>query len=141
MAGFIGSPKMNFLPATVHHTGDPGTTLAIAPSVLVHLPGFMIPGESAGTLTLGVRPEHIRLSGTAGLPAQVQTVERLGSESYLHVLTPAGQNLTIRVSGETDCSPDQQIYLDLNPDLLHVFNADGDALRSAPASLPQPLRS
>ena len=101
VAGFIGSPKMNFLPA------------ALLNDLTAH--------------TIGIRPEHICLSDT-GLPATVQLVEHLGSESYIHAQLATGEPITLRLNGETTLIPDQLIHLTFNPNHLHRFNPDGNAL-------------
>ena len=125
VAGFIGSPRMNFLPATVL---DP-TTLLVAGALTLTIPAIAAqPGDS---LTLGVRPEHLLLAASAGLPAHVQTVEHLGSESYLHLSVETGETITARVNGGTTIRPDDQVHLDLNPSTIHLFNEHGAAISTS----------
>ena len=128
VAGFIGSPRMNFLEAIVKTQ----TSVAIAGNFLLTVP--TLNSQPSGTITLGIRPEHIAVSSEAGLPATVQTVEHLGSESYLHVQTASGAPLTIRVSGETKIQPDQIIALSFDPNHLHLFNSMGEAIHFRSAS-------
>ena len=133
VAGFIGSPRMNFLPATVTASIPDRTTLLIAGVLPLTLPALAVtPGDA---LTLGVRPEHLILAASAGLSASVQTVEHLGSESYLHLSLDSGETLTARVLGETTIRPDDPVHLALDPSAIHLFNQHGVAI---PASPPQP---
>ncbi len=128
VAGFIGSPRMNFLEATVRQTVPDGVVTALTSGATLHVPvnsGMAAPGDQ---VTLGIRPEHISLTAADGLSAQVQTVEHLGSESYLHLNTGSGESLTMRVNGETSVRPDEQVQLQMEPRFLHLFDRNGNAI-------------
>ena len=127
VAGFIGSPRMNFLPASVERADALGVTLMLASGARIDAPAFAEAGVGE-SITLGVRPEHIRLTDAGGVAAQVQAVEHLGGESYLHVQTATGEALTVRVNGETEVRVDQTVHLGFDPRSIHVFNAAGDSL-------------
>ncbi len=130
VAGFIGSPRMNFLDAVVTHAGPSAITVTIGAQTTLTLPAPST--VSLGDkLTVGVRPEHLlpAAAGPETLPVQVQLVEHLGSESYLHLDTTSGDRLTVRVSGSTEILPDQHLHLRLDPDFLHLFDSDGNNLR------------
>ncbi len=131
VAGFIGSPRMNFLEAVVTQTNPSDMTVTLAGNTTVDLPLTSASIQPGDKLTLGIRPEHLTLApaGAKTLPAQVGAVEHLGSESYLHLHASSGEPLTVRVNGETDVVPDQHIHLNLHPKFLHLFNAEGDSLR------------
>ena len=74
VAGFIGSPRMNFMPG---HVTDAGVAVAGLGIVAVSRPGL-----AAGTpVTLGIRPEHVQLE-PGGTAAAVETIEQLGGLSY-----------------------------------------------------------
>ncbi len=99
VAGFIGSPRMNFLPVKV-------TAIAID-QVQVRLPNdqrIWLPVESAGVqvgsdMSLGIRPKHRLSSDIADvtLEGEVQVVEQLGNETQIHIQIPAiRQNLVYR---------------------------------------------
>ena len=128
VAGFIGSPRMNFLAATVHSEGTGSSHLLVCDSTRIHAPA--IPAAIGDQVTLGIRPEHLQIVTVGGLPAQVQVVEHLGGESYLHLQTSTGEPLTVRVNGETDVRLDQQIHLRPDPAHVHVFDGEGRALRA-----------
>ena len=89
VAGFIGSPSMNLFDADVVDGK-------------VDLDGMRVPApEGSGSrVTIGVRPEHLRLAaGGEGMHAVVDLVEELGADSYLHCSTPDGHPLVYRAEG------------------------------------------
>jgi multiple sugar transport system ATP-binding protein len=100
VAGFIGSPKMNFI------GGDEA--------------------RRAGAETLGIRPEHIALTASdARWSGSVRHAERLGSDTYLYVRTQSAGELTIRVVGETAAAVGDNIGLAPLPAALHRFDDNG----------------
>ncbi|SLN35270.1 Maltose/maltodextrin import ATP-binding protein MalK [Falsiruegeria litorea R37] len=101
VAGFIGSPKMNFL------KGD----------------------EAAkhGASTIGIRPEHIDVSLTQGAwKGRVGVAEHLGSDTFIHVHdTGLADVLTVRVIGDVSVKHGDTIYLTPQGDQIHKFDAEG----------------
>ncbi len=129
VAGFIGSPRMNFLETSVQQTDSAGMELAFAGGATLHVPlnsGTVAIGDK---VTLGIRPEHITLIDAGGILGQVQTVEHLGSESYLQVSIASGELLTIKLNGETRIRPDQQVKIEMEPRFLHSFDRTGNSLK------------
>jgi len=130
VAGFIGSPKMNFLsgslvsaaPDMAHirlHTGEHITACVDAQG--------LNPGQS---VTVGLRPEHARL-GDAGayVVRSVRWQERLGDSTYLYMDGEADQDgLVVRAAGRMAAQPGQRVAISLPADELHVFDAQGQAL-------------
>ncbi|MCF1612643.1 maltose/maltodextrin ABC transporter ATP-binding protein MalK, partial [Serratia marcescens] len=99
VAGFIGSPKMNFLPVKVTAAQPQQVQVELPNRQLVWLP---VEGEGVqpgANLSLGIRPEHL-LPGEASevrLTGDVQVVEQLGNETQIHIQIPAiRQNLVYR---------------------------------------------
>lgn len=146
VAGFLGSPRMNFLPA---HLQTPGETSLVDTLVwgITPLP-FDSSNLAAGTpLSLGIRPEHVALkaaNGTAGVV--VTAVEYLGSETYVHLETGQDEPLICRCEVSAGWQAGDRVELQLDIDNLHLFDADGTALRRHPKAietLPDgvPLRS
>lgn len=127
VAGFIGSPRMNFLPATVKTTDASGMTFDVS-GCRFQSSLRCDTAQPGDAITLGMRPEHIVFSKSAGIPAEIQVVEHLGSESYLHLQTAAGALVTTRVNGVTERSAGERVQLAIEPSLLHLFAADGDNL-------------
>ncbi len=120
VAGFFGTPAMNFLSAEIIKKGD---------ALQVHGEGFSLPAhKTAGEhdkLTVGIRPEAISLKGEEGAPsiqANVQLREVLGAEALLHVDSPAGE-LTIRTDAHAPAREGDNLTLYIPPDALHLFDA------------------
>ena len=102
VAGFIGSPKMNFI------TGAP------AAAYKAH--------------TVGVRPEHFTISNSSGeISGTVEYTEVLGSDSFLYIKTPHGL-LTAREEGQTAFRPGDTAYLAPASARVHRFGEDGKRL-------------
>src|SRR6185312_4111067 len=122
VAGFIGAPAMNLLPATL---AGGGTALRLDCGPLVPLDGAW-GGPDGRRLTVGVRPEEVEL-GEGGLSMAVELVERLGSESLVHGrVAGAGavgnETLVVKLPGPVAVSG--TIPLILPAARLHVFDGD-----------------
>ncbi|MFM7335522.1 MAG: ABC transporter ATP-binding protein [Tabrizicola sp.] len=119
VAGFIGAPAMNFLPVELREgqVVVEGVTLGAAP---------------AGTVKLGIRPEHLvlRPAGQGQLSATVSLTETLGGDAYLYVRLAGGQTLVVRAEGDTTLDHGAVIGLDLPPKRQHHFAVDGRTLAS-----------
>jgi multiple sugar transport system ATP-binding protein len=106
VAGFIGSPRMNF-----------------------------IDGAAAGKFgapVIGVRPEHMSISKTAGAwKGRVGVAEHLGSDTFLHVHVDGAGLLTVRVGGEQDVSHGDEVWLVPDPSRIYRFDGAGLALPRA----------
>jgi multiple sugar transport system ATP-binding protein len=107
VAGFIGSPQMNFL-----KSGKLGLS----------------------SDTLGIRPEHLSLDHGAGaepgrIPGRVSHVEKLGGETLVYVHTEDHGLLTVRLFGEQDYAVDEAVGMRLDPARLFHFDAEGQRLR------------
>jgi multiple sugar transport system ATP-binding protein len=142
VAGFIGSPQMNFLPVTaasapaeaVVHLSD-GTPVPVPP--LRSSPG--------AALTLGLRPEHLCV-GEAGWPGTVQVVEQLGESHLLHVALATGTLVCVRGTGDAPCREGDAVCVvpatlpSPHPGILHLFNAGGESVlsRAYSAHIPTP---
>jgi len=114
-AGFIGSPAMNFLPGRM----EAGTYF----SESLEIPFDQLKGETRATVTLGVRPEHLRLEAAANaivLPVVLEVVEQLGNESLLYFQLE-GRQWIARVSSNDDFQPASTLELHLHPEDLHLF--------------------
>ncbi len=132
VAGFIGSPKMNLLPATVTAAGTDraevtlgdGTRLAAIVDARAAKPGDKV--------TLGIRPEHMELGGgIAGVfsaDGRASYVEQLGESSYLYLELPgiAGA-VTVRQDGDTSVAPGETVSVVFPEQHCHLFDAAGRA--------------
>ena len=83
VAGFIGSPKMNFLPAKVTASDQNGATVQLQSGSTLTIAVQAGRLKAGDTVTLGVRPEHLRPAESGELLGEVMVVERLGGETFL----------------------------------------------------------
>lgn len=136
VAGFIGSPRMNFLPVKSGWPTSTEQTLTLPGGSTLTLPVASMSEETKGEITnLGIRPEHISFVTEDGLAAKVQMVERLGGESYVYVETPDLHRLVVRSTGEVDLKVGQQVYLSFNLAFLHLFDEHGNTMPRPGVSL------
>lgn len=141
VAGFLGSPRMNFLLARLQAPGE--TSLVDSPVLgMTSLP-FDSSNLAAGTLlSLGIRPEHVSLKSAEGAAGIVVTaVEYLGSETYVHLETGQDEPLISRCEVHAGWQVGDRVELQLDIDNLHLFDADGTALKRHPHAIETvPLR-
>ena len=125
VAGFIGSPAMNFLAATVKRKDV--LALADRQELKVKLPLSCKPGD---VVTLGCRPEHMSLGGsnTHKLNGTIDLIERLGESGFAHVRLPSGQTVIAEVRGDPRTGSGQTAKLSFASDHIHIFNAEGRRL-------------
>jgi multiple sugar transport system ATP-binding protein len=128
VAGFIGSPKMNFLPARVTSVTDGVTIVQLAGGASLAVP--VRPGRQkvGDAVTLGVRPEHMRLAGEGELMSEVMVVERLGGETYLYTQLEDGAMLIVQADGEIPTGVHERVAIRLDPATCHLFDSDGMAI-------------
>jgi multiple sugar transport system ATP-binding protein len=120
VAGFIGSPPMNLLPAELRNG-------------VLHVEGAELRPERPlgrdGAVTIGVRPAALRIAAT-GLPARVYLVEDLGDTTIVD-LDVAGQVIKLRTEQRPNVREGDQVHVAMPADALHVFERDGGARRDA----------
>ena len=117
VAGFIGSPAMNFLEATVNAQGAVDVpALKTSVAVPVDLP-------PAGTkVTLGIRPEHIEVS--AGDTMSIELTEALGGVSYDYIHADTGERLIVEERGDHRSAPGARVSLSFDPARAYLFDAE-----------------
>ena len=132
VAGFIGSPKMNFLDGTLVRAGADGATVKLAGGVEVRaaVDATSLPSGAADNarVTLGIRPEHIVLADAgsdadmARIPVDVALVEHLGEGTLVYVKLPGISELIVcRTEGTTRVKEGQKIDLGLPANECHLF--------------------
>src|SRR6202022_3979333 len=128
VAGFIGSPKMNFLGGTVTGAKDGVVSVRLAGGGAIDVP--VEARVNGGTeVTLGIRPEHFKVVADGGLlRGEVLVVERLGGETFLHMKTPTGDLLTVQAGGDSPVSMHDTIGLQASPSDCHLFDQAGLAI-------------
>ena len=109
VAGFIGSPKMNFLDCS-------------------SLPEEIKKLSPKGATTFGIRPEHLRIQDENTLSLQVKTVEQLGSDSYLYGETIDKQEISIKLNSQTTINGGESVKVGFSQSDTHWFNEKGASL-------------
>ena len=131
VAGFIGSPKMNFMDGRISALSATSAWVdipALAPGSF-ELPALRSRPEVGTEVTVGFRPEHIHETGDAyGFQANIVIVEHLGSVSYAYVETPQGARLGLERRGQHDDQPGSSIRLKLEPSRVFAFSKTGERL-------------
>ena len=104
VAGFIGSPKINLIEG--------------------------IEAKKLNASTIGIRPEHIKMSKTEGLwKGTVGVAEHLGSDTFIHIHnTGLLEMMTVRISGDVQVKHGEAIYLTPEKNKIHCFDAVGDRI-------------
>ncbi len=106
VAGFIGSPRMNFIEGPL--------------------------AQAQGAACLGIRPEHLTLAPSGGLwSGDVVMTEALGSDTFVHVATPLAGRLVVRVEGAGLWAPGTPVTVSPRPDMIHAFDPAGQPLPRA----------
>jgi len=118
VAGFIGSPGMNFLPATVRKDGK--TSAFLADGQALALPDGL-PLKDGDALTIGLRPEHIHLTDGGAINAEVEVVEPLGLSTQFYVKL-ANQQVCVFAMGRSNVRPGDMVRLSADPAALHLFD-------------------
>ncbi|MCP5366001.1 MAG: ABC transporter ATP-binding protein [Hyphomicrobiales bacterium] len=104
VAGFIGSPKMNFIEGAE--------------------------AAARNAKTIGVRPEHLRLSTDSGTwKGTIGVSEHLGSDTFFHVAAEGIGNLTVRAPGEVELSYGDTVFVTPEPDKVYAFDDKGQVVR------------
>ena len=122
VAGFIGSPRMNFLDVTADAEG----TVSLPAGGRVTVPAAPARGGDQ-PLTLGIRPEHVVLGGD-NMEGRVVLVERLGSGTLVHLELADGTALTAATDGMTPAQDGERLGIGLPPASCHLFDDAGQAL-------------
>ena len=116
VAGFIGSPAMNFLPGKVQ-----GKTLDIGDGLAVPLPASLSASAQDGDqITFGIRPEHLQIA-SSGLPLMVDSAEALGADSLIHGKLGA-HALVLRCDGHAQYAPGARLSLTPTADKTYFFD-------------------
>ncbi|QQR40907.1 ABC transporter ATP-binding protein [Devosia rhizoryzae] len=130
VAGFIGSPKMNFLQARVVDAGNGHATVALRDHPEARLT-MMVTGVSAGEeVLLGVRPEHFGApnAGDANLTLEIDVAEHLGSTSYVYSRTD-GEPLIIEREESRREIGQGRITVSISASQAYLFNKNGQRIR------------
>ncbi|MFN7662838.1 MAG: ABC transporter ATP-binding protein [Alphaproteobacteria bacterium] len=130
VAGFIGSPKMNFIKVDIATLEDDVVTLRLPhhkslkmPVSLTSLMKDLGPGK---TVELGIRPEHLKEcdSSSALFSGSVQTIENLGSEIYVYIKIAEDQTILMRTGGDKVFKIGDQVSVTVEAPECHLFHLE-----------------
>jgi ABC-type sugar transport system ATPase subunit len=122
VAGFIGSPKMNFLPVSIEEAAS-GPFARGANGKAIALPRTAI----AGPATLGIRPENLTISDAADgfIAARLQLEEHLGEHRLIHAETSHGVEIVAKLPDGRAYPADAMLHFSFDPRHAHLFGPDG----------------
>lgn len=138
VAGFIGSPKMNFLPVTVTEILQNAVTVCIGENQTATLPCNTDSLQVGEILTLGVRPEHFLAGGEAdiNLTVKVDAVEHLGGTTYVYSQF-AGRSIAIEAESELELPRGQEVTFSFDHGRCHLFNSDEQSIQLEKTDSPE----
>ncbi len=125
VAGFIGSPAMNFIPVTLTGQGDRAAARLKDGSV-VPLPGAP---QGEGPWELGIRPEALQVAAEGLTKATAAVVERLGDRTLVYAKLADGTLVIAQDAGKSQVRAGDSIGLTFDTSALHLFDAEGRAVR------------
>jgi multiple sugar transport system ATP-binding protein len=135
VAGFIGSPQMNFLGGSIAVAGGTHAGVRLDASASDLSPATLPLGTSKAVVNqrvwLGIRPEHIVVgpapSSSLPVPVTIERIEQLGAASFLYCALASGEHLTVHAPGQVDHEVGAQITVHLPVTDAHLFDsAEGE---------------
>jgi multiple sugar transport system ATP-binding protein len=124
VAGFIGSPSMNFMDVDVLSVSRDGVTVQAPALDPVTLPGSRQGITANAKAKLGVRPQHLSVTATGEIGAlhgTVALVERLGTETVVNVALTRGGHVVVALAEDKPLAFGSEIALDFDPAQAHLF--------------------
>ena len=141
VAGFIGTPQMNFFHGELHREGDTyflelgGTRLEIAEEKQQRLRQYDVPAQP---VVAGIRPEHVLLTEGEGFSGQVDVIEMMGSNTHLHVRFGDEECVIVVPDGDEPVREFQHgetVQFMFHADRIHLFSRETEQnLEHAPAA-------
>lgn len=130
VAGFIGSPKMNFIDCAVASASSQSVTIVMPGDHRLDLPVNGAELSEGESVTLGIRPEHLSEDQEADmyLQGEVHVVERLGYQTLVHLdVNNVDGVITMRTDGSNPIREGARMTLGMNANKCHLFRQDGTA--------------
>jgi len=128
VAGFIGSPKMNFISTSITSKNGNGTEVNILGSSKITVPKTSASASEGDQVKLGIRPEHLLVNqeGDASWESKVFVVEKLGSGTFLY-LEKDGDPLVIEDDGDTNIKVGDTVKVGFLAARCHLFDSSNQA--------------
>lgn len=136
VAGFIGTPQMNLIPATFKGMSTPTLAAFILPggqTVDIECDPAVANLTAGEEITLGVRPRNLEIVPEAvpdGLTSTIDIVEPMGAETLAHLIE-GGQDLRVVVDWRVPLNERDQVHVRFQPGTVHVFQQDGSVVRQS----------
>jgi lactose/L-arabinose transport system ATP-binding protein len=131
VAGFIGSPKMNFLRGTVEANGPAGLAVRLPDhgNALLNLPRPEAPLAVGTAVTAGIRPVHFSDTGDAHLDLKIDIIEHLGGETFAYARFDKGDVVTVGMRDGRSLKSGDQLAARFDSRSVLLFDAAGKRLR------------
>jgi multiple sugar transport system ATP-binding protein len=131
VAGFIGSPKMNFIDAHIVQASAQEAVVKLKSGAAIRVEVNASPAKPGDQVTLGVRPEHFELDGTGNnISTTISFVESLGSSTQAYFAYEGVEDaMTCIMPGGSPISAGDALNLYIRPSHAHLFDAQGRAMR------------
>jgi multiple sugar transport system ATP-binding protein len=130
VAGFLGSPQMNFIVCEVVQVGTDGVHVRLPNGSTISVPAASDGVKAGEAVTLGIRPDHIEVSAQGTLTGRIELVEELGENHLLYVDVGHGNRLTVRMPGDAHMKTGSEVTFTLSRESCHLFRQTGEALPS-----------
>jgi multiple sugar transport system ATP-binding protein len=130
VAGFIGSPKMNFLDGVAAGRAASGIDVLLHGGDVVNLSRLAPQSPEGSAVCVGIRPEHVELVDS-GLPLEVALTEQLGGNTVLYGTLHAQQALVVQVVGQSRIKRGDTVHVRLPPEHCHGFAPDGQSIAAS----------
>ena len=129
VAGFIGSPKMNFIESSVISKNSNSSEVDILGSGKLSIPKAHINISEGDKIKIGIRPEHLEINQISDVvwEGKVFVVEKLGSGTFLY-LEKDGEPLVVQTDGDTKIKVGDTIKVGINSSRCHIFNEKGSSI-------------
>lgn len=138
VAGFIGSPAMNFIPGVLR-LNERGASVHAPDGAILPMAGS-VDGSDGQKVVYGVRPEHLMFSERDGVPCRVRLVEPTGANTYVYAQM-AGTEICAVFAERHAFSPGDVIHLQPQTAVVHLFDAgSGRAIDIEAQDTASPVR-
>ena len=125
VAAFVGSPAMNFIPVSAIRNTDSGLQVEAGGATITA--AFDSPAGNVEGLTLGIRPEALRVASDGALRGRIALLERLGDRTLVHVTLADGTLVIGEDVGKSTLEPGTEVALAIDGAGTHLFDAEGVA--------------
>ena len=138
VAGFIGSPRINFLDAEIESIAPGRVVLRLPSGDTIAAAVDALSAQQGQRVTLGIRPEHFDAGAKSNvLPVKVRFVERLGSVTIAYGnAARAETEVIIQLPGDFEVNPGETILPGVAPLVCYLFDANGRAFRRVTEGTP-----